>query len=385
MTGIRGGAYIVGAYEHPERRITGSSVPQVLAEVTHGALADAGLGPADVDGWFGSSEQPGLGGLSMLEYLGLRGVRHVEDTESGGASYPTHVGHATAAIMTGRCEVAVIAMGGLPRSLPPHRAVSGPEDPFEAPYGIPPVALYALAAARHMHEYGTTPEQLAEVKVAASEHAKHNPNALLRDPVTVAEVLDSPLIADPLHRLDCCVTTDGGGAVVVVSPEVAARLDRHRVKVLGQAEAFKHAGPAVDVTCTGAVWSGPRAFAEAGLTPADVDYASIYDSFTITVLMLLEDLGFCAKGEGGRFVADGGLRAHAGKLAVNTDGGGLCNNHPGSRGGMVKIIEAVRQLRGEANAPVQLPDVQVALVQGIGKALGSRHFSSTLLLGQEDT
>lgn len=385
MTGIRGGAYVVGAYEHPERKITGSSVPQVLADVVSGALADAGLSASDVDGWFGSSEQPGLGGLSMLEYLGLTNVRHVEDTESGGASYPTHVGHATAAIMTGRCDVAVLAMGGLPRSLPPHRGVPGPEDPFEVPYGISPVALYALSAARHMHEFGTTPAQLAEVKVAASLHAQHNPAAMLRTPVTVEEVLDSPLIADPLHKLDCCVTTDGGGAVVVVSPAVAAQLPGPKVKVLGQAEALKHAGSAVDATFTGAVWSGPRAFAEAGVKPEDVDYASIYDSFTITVLMLLEDLGFCAKGEGGRFVADGGLLAHTGKLAVNTDGGGLCNNHPDSRGGMVKIIEAVRQLRGTANAAVQLPDVQIALVQGIGKAIGSRHFSSTLLLGQEDS
>ncbi|MBO0838431.1 MAG: thiolase domain-containing protein, partial [Actinobacteria bacterium] len=236
-----------------------------------------------------------------------------------------------------------------------------------------------------MHEYGTTSAQLAAIKVAASQHAQHNPNAMLPKPVTVEEVLESPMISDPLHRLDCCVVSDGGGALVVVAPEVARDLSRQTVKVLGHGEAPKvAAGRPIDLTYTGAKWSGPRAFEEAGLTPADVDYASIYDSFTITVLQTIEDLGFCAKGKGGAFVADGALLAPHGRLPFNTDGGGLCNNHPVNRGGMTKVIEAVRQLRGEANGPVQVPDCEIALAHGNGGSLGTRSAAATLLLGRED-
>jgi acetyl-CoA C-acetyltransferase len=244
--------------------------------------------------------------------------------------------------------------------------------------------MYALAARRHMHEYGTTSAQLAAVKVAASQHAQYNPNAMLRNPVTVEEVLDSPMISDPLHRLDCCVISDGGGALVVVAPEVARDLPRQSVAVLGHGESPKLTdGGRIDLTYTGAVWSGPRAFAEAGVTPADVDYASIYDSFTITVLQTIEDLGFCEKGKGGAFVADGSLLAPHGALPFNTDGGGLCNNHPVNRGGMTKVIEAVRQLRGEANAPVQVPDCDIALAHGNGGSLGTRSGAATLILGRD--
>ena len=236
-----------------------------------------------------------------------------------------------------------------------------------------------------MHEFGTTSAQLAEIKVAASLHAQHNPNALLRAPVTVEQVLDSPMVADPLHRLDCCVITDGGGALVVVRPEIARDLARTCVNVLGHGEAIKHTDNGrVDLTYTGAVWSGPAAFAEAGVTPADIDYASIYDSFTITVLETIEDLGFCAKGEGGRFVMDGALVAPFGRLPFNTDGGGLCNNHPANRGGMTKVIEAVRQLRGEANAPVQVPDCKIALAHGTGGTISTRMGSATVILGRAD-
>jgi acetyl-CoA C-acetyltransferase len=193
------------------------------------------------------------------------------------------------------------------------------------------------------------------------------------------------MVADPLHRLDCCVVTDGGGALVVVRPEIARDLARSCVKVLGHGEAIKHTDNGrLDLTCTGAVWSGPAAFEEAGLKPADVDYASIYDSFTITVLETIEDLGFCAKGEGGRFVMDGALVAPFGRLPFNTDGGGLCNNHPANRGGMTKVIEAVRQLRGEANAPVQVPDCAIALAHGTGGTISTRMGSATVLLGRAD-
>ena len=236
-----------------------------------------------------------------------------------------------------------------------------------------------------MHEYGTTSEQLAWIKVAASHHAQYNEHARLREVVTVEDVVNSPLVADPLHRMDCCVITDGGGGVVMVSPEVAKTLKRRKALVLGAGEAPKHlmAGQ-VDLTYSGARWSGSKAFEEAGVTRGDIKYVSIYDSFTITVLETLEDLGFCEKGKGGRFVSDGNLISGVGKLPFNTDGGGLCNNHPGNRGGMTKIIEAVRQIRGEANPAVQVPNCDIALAHGTGGLLGSRMGSATLILGNED-
>jgi len=245
-------------------------------------------------------------------------------------------------------------------------------------------AAYAMCAMRHMHEFGTTSEQLAWIKVAASHHAQHNPHAMLRKVVTVEEVVSSPLVADPLHRLDCCVISDGGGALVVARPEIARKLKRPVVTVRGTGEAVKtHAGGYNDLTFSGARWSGARAFEEAGVTPADIRYASIYDSFTITVLIQLEDLGFCAKGEGGRFVADGNLISGVGKLPFNTDGGGLCSNHPANRGGMTKVIEAVRQLRGEAHPAVQVKDCGLAVAHGTGGLLGHRHGSATVILERE--
>jgi acetyl-CoA C-acetyltransferase len=238
-----------------------------------------------------------------------------------------------------------------------------------------------MAAMRHMYEYGTTSEQLAWVKVAASHHAQYNPNAMLRDLVTVEDVVSSTIIADPLHKLDCCVVSDGGGALVIVRPEIAKSLKRPLVRVMGAGEAPKGLlGGKTDLTYSGAIWSGPRAFEEAGVTPQDIKYASIYDSFTITVLMQLEDLGFCKKGEGGKFVADGNLISGIGKLPINTDGGGLNNNHPASRGGIVKVIEAVRQLRGEAHPKVQVENCDIALAHGTGGGLASRHGSSTLIM-----
>jgi acetyl-CoA C-acetyltransferase len=239
-----------------------------------------------------------------------------------------------------------------------------------------------MCAMRHMHEFGTTSEQLAWVKVAASHHAQYNPHAMLRDVVTVEDVVNSPMISDPLHRLDCCVVSDGGGALVVTTPEIAKSLKRPLVRLIGHGEAFKgpNGGRQLDLTYSAGVWSGPAAFAEAGVTPQDIKYASIYDSFTITVVIQIEDLGFCKKGEGGRFVADGNLISGVGKLPWNTDGGGLCNNHPVNRGGITKIIEAVRQLRGEAHPKVQVPNCDLALAHGTGGLLGIRHAASTAIL-----
>ncbi|MFN0185707.1 MAG: thiolase domain-containing protein, partial [Aquabacterium sp.] len=256
-----------------------------------------------------------------------------------------------------------------------------PDEPFELPYGPVTVNSYALVAARHMHDWGTRPEQLAWIKVAASQHAQHNPNAMLQKPVSVADVLASPLISDPLRKLDCCVVSDGGGALIVTRPEIARKLNRPLVSVRGAGEANKGPwGGRIDLSWSAAAISGKAAFAEAGLKPSDIRYASIYDSFTITVLMQLEDLGFCEKGRGGAFVSDGNLIAGVGRLPVNTDGGGLCNNHPANRGGITKVIEAVRQLRGEAHPAVQVRDCGLALAQGMGGLLGARHGSATLIL-----
>jgi acetyl-CoA C-acetyltransferase len=387
---IKGKAYIAGAYEHPTRHAPDKSLAQLHAEVAKGALQDAGLGKDDVDGYFCAGDAPGLGPLAMIDYMGLK-VRHMDTTETGGASYTIHVAHAAQAIAAGKCRVALITLAGRPRAegmatgtAPRNYGAAAPEVQFEAPYAPVVTNMYAMCAMRHMYQYGTTSEQLAWVKVAASHHAQHNPHALLREVVTVEDVVGSPMIADPLHRLDCCVISDGGGALVVVAPEVAKSLNRPRVKLIGAGEASKNqSGGRIDLTYSGAVWSGPRAFAEAGVTPADVKYVSIYDSFTITVLMTLEDLGFCEKGKGGRFVADGNLISGVGKLPFNTDGGGLCNNHPGNRGSMTKVIEAVRQLRGEAHPRVQVKNCDLALAHGTGGSLGTRHASATLILERE--
>jgi acetyl-CoA C-acetyltransferase len=385
---VRGKAFIAGAYEHPLRTIPNRTVQQVHAEVAAGALADAGLSFSDVDAYFCAGDAPGFGALSMAEYLGLQ-LTHIDNTETGGSSYLLHVQHAAEAIAAGHCHVALITLAGLPRSSGAGiggagRFGSAPEVSFENFFGLSIVAGYAMAARRHMYEFGTTSEQLAEIKVAAASHAQHNPNAFLQNAVTVEEVLQSKMVADPLHMLDCCVVTDGGGALVVVSPEVARTLSRQSVPVLGTGFAVKHVNNGrIDLTHTGAMVSGPRAFAEAGLMPSDIRYASIYDSFTITVLTTLEDLGFCEKGKGGEFVSNGALQAPFGKLPFNTDGGGLCNNHPSNRGGITKVIEAVRQLRNEAHPAVQVPNCQFALAHGTGGNLATRMGSATLILGQE--
>ncbi len=386
---IKGKAYIVGAFEHPTRKAPDKSVAQLHAECARGALLDAGLTQKDVDGYFCAGDAPGLGPLSMVDYMGLK-VRHVDSTDTGGSSYLVHVAHAAQAIALGKCNVALITLAGRPRSegssgtQPRNYGASAPDAGYEFPYGMATANGYGMVAMRHMHEFGTTSEQLAWIKVAASHHAQYNEHAMLREVVTVEDVLASPLIADPLHRLDCCVVTDGGGAVIVARPEIAKQLNRPLVKLLGTGEAPKgQNGGRLDLTTSGAAWSGPAAFAEAGVKPADIQYASIYDSFTITVLMQLEDLGFCRKGEGGRFVADGNLISGHGKLPFNTDGGGLCNKHPANRGGMTKVIEAVRQLRGESHPKVQVPNCRLALAQGTGGQLGTRHASATLIMERE--
>jgi acetyl-CoA C-acetyltransferase len=360
---------------------------QLHAEAARGALADANVDKDDVDGYLtaGVPEDGfSLQALVMADYLGLD-VSFADATDYGGSAYVNHVGHAAAAIRQGKCDIALVTLAARPRST----GRSSPRiktlpDHFEQIYGLSTLTTYAMAAQRHMHEYGTTREQLAEIRVAASQHAQYNGNARYQDPLSVEDVIDSPKVADPLHLMDCCVVTDGAGALIIASEEAREEIERECVEVLGHGESIKHHESGdIDLTYTGAKQSGPRAFAEAGITPDDVDYASIYDSFTITVLETLEDLGFCEKGKGGEFVEGGTLQAPNGELPFNTDGGGLCSNHP-SRGGMTKVIEAVRQLRGEANDPVQVPDAEIAIAHGTGGTLSTRHGSVTLVLGGED-
>jgi acetyl-CoA C-acetyltransferase len=401
---IKGKAYVVGAWEHPLREIPHLSTAQVHAECAKGALEDAGLSFGDVDAYFCAGDAPGFGAMSMADYMGLK-LKHMDSTETGGSSYIVHAGHAAEAIAAGKCKVALVTLAGRPiggraglgdgrqgerfRMAPqggPGGGISEvPEAGYEAIWGGTTHNTYGMCAMRHMYEYGTTSEQLAWIKVAASHHAQWNEHALLRQVVTVEEVLDSPMIADPLHRMDCCVITDGGGAVILAAPEVARSLKRPLVKVIGHGEAPKgpRGGKDLDLTYSGAVWSGPPAWEESGIKPSDIKYASIYDSFTITVLMQIEDLGFCKKGEGGRFVADGNLISGVGKLPFNTDGGGLCNNHPTNRGGITKIIEAVRQARGEAHPKVQVPNCDLVIAHGTGGSLGVRHGAGTLIMERQ--
>jgi len=388
--GIKGQAYVAGIFEHPTRRADGVSTAQLHSDVALGALADAGLSLSDVDGYFCGADAPGLGGFSMAEYLGLTNLRYMDTTETGGSSYLLHVSHAARAIAMGQCNVALITMADRPLSANAGPVLAGvdmslvPEREFASPVPLPPVFGYAQIARRHMYEYGTTPEQLAWVKVAASHHAQYNPHAKLRDVLSLEDVMASPFVADPLRRADCCVVTDGGGALVVTRPEIAKSLKRPLVKLAGAGEAMQHnAAGRMQPMYSAGVHSAARAFAEAGVKPADIKYASLYDSFTITVIMQLEDLGFCEKGQGGRFAADGNLISGVGKLPFNTDGGGLCSNHPGNKGGMTKMLEAVRQCRGSAHPAVQVRNHDLVLAHGTGGLMSSQHMAGTVILEAE--
>lgn len=374
---------VVGAYEHPTRHAPHLSAYQIHAESAAGALADAGLGPSDVDGFFTSGVGP-IGILALAGHMNLR-PDHLDSTSIGGSSFVSHCLHAAAAIEAGLCSVALITYGSTAASSRFQIGTGGagagdPPDAFEAAYGPTIVGSYGLVAQRHMHEYGTSSEQLAAIAVTMRRHATMNPHAKYRDPITVADVLASRMISSPLHLLDCCMISDGGGALVLASVERARDLRRRPVVLLGGAEAIRHQGIGdrnlLDIA---ACQSGPTAFGRAGLAPGDVDLCMVYDSYTITVLATLEALGFCGRGEGGAFCA-GDRLAFDGALPTNTDGGGLSSNHPGMRG-IFLVIEATRQLRGEAG-PVQVKDAEVALVHGTGGMLGQRHSGATLLLGR---
>ncbi len=355
---------------------------QLHADAAAAALDDAGLTLEDVDGLFTCGE-----GIDLLhvvrvaEYLGIRPTTF-DSTLSGGSAWETFVEHAALSIAAGHCEVALIVYGSTQRSdmgrslgTSTRGRAKGPRQ-FEVPYGSTTVSEYAFAAQRYMHETGATREQLAEVAVSTRRHAADNPRALYRDPITVEEVLGSRPISSPLHLLDCCVITDGGGALVLTSLERARTLRKPPVTVLGSGSAIgaMTASQAGDITDIPARVSGERAYRRAGLTPTDVDTAQLYDSFTITVLLQLEALGLCPPGEAGPWVAEGALDL-GGALPTNTDGGGLSSNHPGMRG-VFLMVEAVRQLRGEADRQVE--GAEVALCSGTG---GYLSVCSTVILG----
>ena len=383
---------VAGVFEHPTRFAPDKSLFQIMAESVRGALDDAGLTIKDVNGLCTTGiGMSGMGIVGFCDYLNLT-PNFVDSTSMGGSSFVAHTAHAAAAIHAGLCDVCVVVYGSTAASSRFAIGTGGgggggsgdPCDQYEIPFGPTTVGSYAMVAQRHMHDYGTTSEQLAEIAVTMRLHASMNPAAKYRDPITVEDVLASRIISSPLHLLDCCIISDGGGALVLVRPEIAKKLKRPLVKIIGAGEAVKHlAGGTFDLTTSAAARSGPIAFAEAGVAPADIKYVSIYDSFTITVIIQLEDLGFCAKGAGGKLVADGNLISGTGKLPFNTDGGGLCNNHPANRGSMTKVIEAVRQLRGEAHPAVQVKTCDLALAQGTGMQLGTRHCSATLIMERE--
>ena len=370
---------IVGVAESDEiGYIPHKSATQHHAEAAFNALEDAGLSKSDVDGLFTAGPSTLLTG----EYMGIR-PKFTDSTSVGGSSFVIHVRHAMSAIANGLCEVALITHGQTGHS---GRGRGGGTDAFnvtgmyEAPYGVlgAPIS-YSLACMRHMAQYGTTSEQLAEIAVATRKWGSMNPKALMRDPITIDDVLNSRVISYPFHLLDCCLVTDAGAAVVVTSAERARNLSKPPVWVLGAAEYHDHSmiSQMPDLTETPAAKTGPVAFAEADVRHQDIDLAMLYDSFTYTVLVTLEDLGFCKKGEGGQFVSNQ-RTAPGGDFPLNTSGGGLSYTHPGMYG-IFTLVEATRQLRGECGER-QVQDCRLAVAHGMGGSLSS---SCTLILARD--
>lgn len=375
MSDISGKASIVGIHESPLRQAPRMHPFALQAECIAAALEDAGLSLKDVDGLcVASSDWAEGGGVSsvteMAEYLGIAPT-YFDSTDVGGCSYIVHAGHAAAAIVAGLAEVVVISYAACPRwwplttpSFDPFVFPAGPGQ-FELPYGPTLISTYALFAQRHMAMYGTTAEQMAKVAVTFRRHAANNPHARFRAPITVEDVLASPMISTPLRKLDCCVVTDGGGAVVMTSRNRARDCRKRPIHLAGFGSAASRIqNSQIDENLrTPATLSGPKAFAMAGVRHDDIDVAQIYDAFTITPMLALEDLGFCERGQSGAFVDAGNLTL-GGQLPTNTDGGGLSSNHPGKRG-IFALIEGVRQLRGEGPG-IQVEDPSIAMVHGLG-------------------
>jgi len=391
-------AAIVGIYEYPRRRAPGVSVLQIKAECAARALEDAGLSWKDVDGLYDAQDGPGMAGLSLAEYFGFK-PNVIDTTAVGGSSYEFHASHALRDIQRGKVKVALLTYGSTAASDARRIGTGGgmggwgapsPLSNMTDPWGMTLISNYAMVAHRHMYQYGTTSEQLARIAVVTRAHAMRNPEAVqaMKDlefenvrEITVEDVLSSRMIADPLHLLDCCMISDGGGAGVIASRDVVRDTRQKPVWIIGAGEATKYVENDGDITVSAAAQSGPLAFGEAGVRPEEIDVAMIYDSFTITVLVCLEDLGFCKKGEGGQFVSEDRLHFQAKlKPALNTDGGGLSSNHPGMRG-IFLLIEATRQLRGQSTS--QVPDAKLAVAHGNGGQLGGNHTGGTIILARD--
>jgi len=379
--GLRGTVSIVGVAESDLGRVAeGTTSLDLAAQAAGRAAADAGIGLHEIDAVFCATSHYAMSGLELAEYLGIRPT-YSDSSNIGGASFVSHVLHAAAAITAGLCTTALIAYGSTQLSDGGKLVTASLPNLYETPYGPRyPVTMYALAAARHMYEFGTTREQLAEVAVAARQWATITPNAFRSEPLTIEDVLSARMVSDPLTVADCCLVTDGGGAVILTSTARARDLRRPAVPVLGVGEAHWHRSISEmpSLTRTAAADSGARAFAMAGVSPSDIDVVELYDAFTINVPLFLEDLGFCEKGEGGPFVS-GGRIAPGGELPVNTNGGGLSYTHPGMYG-IFLLVEATRQLRGEAGER-QIPGADVALVHGNGAVLSGQ---ATAVLGTLD-
>jgi acetyl-CoA acetyltransferase len=379
---LRGSAAIVGLGEAGTGRAgPGLTALDLIGVATRQALDDAGIEKGDIDAVFTASSQYNLAALDVAEYLGIR-PRFTDSTNVGGSSFLSHLTHAAAAIDAGLCTTALIVYGSTQLSAGGGYVTRTEQSPYEAPFRPRfPVSMYALAASRHMKEYGTTREQLAEVAVAARQWANLNPAAYVQGPLSVEDVLASQMVSSPLTVRDCCLATDGAGALVVTAGERARSSGSRPVFLLGAGDAHWHRNISEmpDLTVTAAQESAKTAFRTARLSVEDVDVAEVYDAFTITTLLFLEDLGFCPKGEGGAFVEAGAI-APGGRLAVNTNGGGLSFCHPGMYG-IFLLIEASRQIRGDAGDRQQ-DGVNVALAHGNGGVLSSQ---VSVLLGSEAT
>ena len=397
MAGSRDAA-IVGIHEYPQRVVgLGTSALQIKAASAAKALEDAGLSWRDIDAVYDTGSHQGIGGLGISEYLGLKPTV-IDNTSVGGTSYEFHANHAREMIAAGKCNVALLTYGSTAHS--DRRAIGtaggtgiGPANPInnmEDPWGLTLISNYAMVKQRHMYQYGTTDEQFAAISVATRKHAMRNPEAVkamtdlefvgVRE-ITAEDVMDSRVIAHPLHLLECCMVSDGGGAVVIASSDVVRNIRKKPVWIIGTGEATKYRENGGDITVSAGGQSGPIAFAEAGISPSEVDVLMAYDSFSITVMCMIEDLGFCKKGDGGAFVGDGHLVFDdPRKPALNTDGGGLSSNHPGERG-IFLLLEATRQLRGESMS--QVKDAKLAVAVGNGGQLGSRHATGATILAAD--
>jgi acetyl-CoA C-acetyltransferase len=388
-------AAIVGIHEYPSRYAPDVSAINIKAHSIKAALDDAGLKWGDIDALYDTNDGEGGGGLGLSAYLGIKPTV-IDTTQVGGSSYEFQAAHAMRDIADGKCNVAVLSYGSKAASLRTPIGTGGAsgggswQANMEAPYGQTLIAGYAMVAHRHMHEYGTTSEQLAQISVATRHHAMRNPQAVQAmndlqfmgvNEITVQDVLDSRVIADPLHLLECCMVSDGGGSVIIASKDVVKDTAKKPVWLIGSGEATKYRENGGDITTSAGAQGAPIAFAQAGVKPSEMDVAMIYDSFTITVAVMLEDLGFCKKGEVGEYISDGKLRYDMpGGPALNTDGGGLSSNHPGMRG-IFLLLESVRQLRGESTS--QAANAKLAVAHGNGGQLGGSHTGGTVIMAAD--